>query len=234
MRRPPLATCLLLCTGLWTSACQQGPSVRTSPQDKDPDRIIAGGGEIAPGWRCRTDEPGQEHNVRLVQHGGKLLAATGPNVIFYRPEMQARPPYRLSLEIIQWSKTHAHGSGLFFGGTDLQGSGQAYAYFLLRGDGTFLVKTRKGEQTHYLTKAWTRDEAVDVRDKNGRSQNRLQVEVGRETTVFRANGFEVFRRPTASLPHAGIFGLRFNHNLDLELGPIELKTGGLDPDNPGR
>lgn len=218
-----MKSALPILVSLFCAGCHAPPPPATKTEKKDPDRIIEGGGEIAAGWRCRTDEPGGEVNVRLVEQGPRLIGATGPNVIFYRPEYQAQPPYRLTVEITQWSPTHAHGSGLFFGGQDLQGEAQRYTYFLVRGDGTFLVKTRDGDKTHYLTEKWTRSEALDYRDKQGRSFNQLQIRVGKESTLFLANGYEVFRRPTASLHASGVYGLRFNHNLDLRLSQILLE-----------
>jgi hypothetical protein len=39
---------------------------------------------------------------------------------------------------------HAEGYGLFFGGKSLEGKDQQYTYFLIRQDGSYLIKRRGG------------------------------------------------------------------------------------------
>src|SRR6266851_4294789 len=85
-------------------------------QGADPNNAVAGGGSLPAGWHARTDKNAPLANVNVV--------ATFT---------QTKAP------------RHPEGYGLLFGGRDLAGAAQRYTYFLVRGDGTFLVKRRNGD-----------------------------------------------------------------------------------------
>ena len=61
--------------------------------------------------------------------------------------------------------------GLFIGGRDLSSPNRAYTYFLVRGNGQFLVKSRAGAKTSDIL-AWRADPAVTQADSTGKATYR--------------------------------------------------------------
>ncbi|RMH15320.1 MAG: hypothetical protein D6701_10145 [Gemmatimonadetes bacterium] len=195
-------------------------------EEMDADRAVAGGGALPAGFEGRTDRGQGFENVRFEIKDGLYHISVGPAVVLYRPEHTASGTYRLTSTVTQTSsKGHAHGAGLIFGGADLQGPDQVYTYFLVRGDGTFIVKTRTGATTALVSERWQPHPALHTEDANGHATNELEVEVGEEDVIFRANGQEVFRAPRSELYTDGVYGIRLNHNLDMIISPPELHTG---------
>ncbi len=170
--------------------------------------------DIAPGWHFRLDavNNSESEQVRFVEEDGGFLASNGPNVVFFRPDNTVRGRYSLTVGVHHLDSLHPHGAGLMFGGSDLSGAAQAYSYFLVRDDGFFLIKTRRGDTTEEIT-PWTEHDAVRPGDANGIAKNLLRVDVGTTETRFFVNGVEVHRASNASLPTDGLFGFRMVHDL---------------------
>ncbi len=192
----------------------------------DADRAIEGGGELAEGWMGRTDGGATFENVRCTEEGGMLDISVGPAIVLYQPEDMAHGEYTASGTFEQLtSKGHAHGIGLIVGGADLQGADQVYTYFLVRGDGNFIIKTRTGGETFELA-PWTPHGSIQQSDDSGRAVNDMSVEVGAEDVVFKMNGQEVHREKTADIYTDGVWGVRLNHNLDMRIKNLELEMHG--------
>lgn len=193
-----------------------------SAQEGDADRAVEGGGTLAEGWMGRTDRGQNFDNVRFTETDGTLDISVGPALILYRPGDTAEGTYTVTGTFEQVStKGHAHGAGLIIGGADLQGPGQVYTYFLVRGDGAYLVKTRTGDETAYLTQ-WTPSGAIHKEGADGHATNTMSIEVGATDTVFKLNGTEVHREKTADIYTDGIWGVRLNHNLDMRIGSLAV------------
>jgi hypothetical protein len=191
-------------------------------QEMDADRAIEGGGVISEGWMARTDRGQNFDNVRFIDEMGALEISVGPAIIAYREGNTASGEYRVSATFDQLtSKGHGHGAGLIVGGDDLQGPDQVYTYFLVRGDGAFLVKTRKGEETSYLM-PWEMHDAVKV-DETGTTSNELAIQVRGEDMIFWINRHEVHREKAADVYADGIYGIRLNHNLDMKVHGLKLE-----------
>lgn len=202
--------------------CVGGP---LAAQEHDADRAVEGGGSLAEGWMGRTDRGQNFDNVRFTAEEDLLEISVGPALILYRPEDEAAGTYTLSGTFQQLSsKGHAHGVGLIFGGDDLQGPNQVYTYFLVRGDGNFLVKTRTGSETAYLTR-WTESASVHQEDDSGDATNVMSVEVGTDDVVFKLNGQEVHRERRTDVYTDGTWGVRLNHNLDMRISGLKLDGG---------
>jgi hypothetical protein len=110
------------------------------------------------------------------------------------------------------------GYGIVFGGTALEGAegAQAYSYFLVRGDGSFLVKRRTGAETP-VVRDWTRHPRI-ARDADGTGRpNVLEVRVRADSAAFLVNGAEVARVPSAELAVRGRAGLRVAHDVVVEV-----------------
>jgi len=190
-------------------------------------RVVEGGGELS-GWEGRTDGDAPFDDVRVLAIDDGWQIDNGPAVALWQDDLTAMGSYTLSGTFHQVSsKGHPHGTGLVFGGTDLDGPGQAYTYFMVMGDGTYLVKNRDGDETSWVlpSGAWTADGAVNADDENGLYTNDLAVQVGETETAFMVNGTEVFRVANTEIHTDGTYGVRVNHNLTIEVRDLMVDAG---------
>lgn len=182
------------------------------------------------GWVVRTDGGGHgggELKFKEMTPGWHI--ETGPAAIYYRPEDAATGDYRLESEIFLFDPGRRNEAfGIFVGGEDLTGDGQAYTYFLMRRDGSVLVKRRDGADTTTLL-GWTTHDAVVTWEERGEeahtARNVLAIESGEGELVFFVNGAEVFRTSAAGQHVDGVVGLRVNHALNLHVSSLAV-TGG--------
>jgi len=111
---------------------------------------------------------------------------------------------------------HTNYYGLVFGGSDLDGAKQAYTYFLVAQDGTWLVKHRNGDAaTDVLAK--TPNAAVKKPGADGKSTNALEVRVGADKIDYVVNGTVVGSSPKTAAKTDGIYGIRVNHLLEVHI-----------------
>jgi len=159
--------------------------------------------------------------------GGLLRVTTGPHAVLWPVGAGAmEPPYGVTALLRkQAGRTH-EGYGLVFGGSGLENpeEQQSYSYFLVRGDGSFLVRRREGAEVP-IVRPWTAHQAVNADDANGRATNELSVLVGAEEVVFLVNGEEVDRHPVGALRLSGTPGLRVAHDLQLEVADFHVSLG---------
>ncbi len=144
----------------------------------DPDRAVAGGGGTLPaGWEMRVDGKGDAKNVKVVTMGQGLHVTLGPAIILYRASTRGTGPFHTLATFTQTKPSkHPEGYGLFFGGKDLESDGQSYTYFLVRQDGSYLIKRRDGAKTSDVSKGWTPHPAVKKPDAKGSATNLLEVD----------------------------------------------------------
>ena len=167
----------------------------------DPDKKVAGGGSLPSGWKGRLDS------------GDKSLAG-----------VKAAGAYEAHATFTQMEPAaHPEAYGLIIGGSDLDGAGQKYTYFLVRQDGKFLIKRRAGEATPTVTD-WTDNAAIKKPDATGKSTNTLAIEVGKDKVRFLINGTQVTATDASRVDANGIAGLRINHNLNVNVEAFAVKT----------
>lgn len=194
----------------------QGRVTTRSADAQDPDQSVAGG-SIAEGWAVRTDRGASLDGVKVVESQDGLDVTVGPAIVLYREADTASGNYEVSASLTQKrAPQHYEAYGLFIGGRDLQGDDQTYTYFLIRGDGKYLIKRRLGERTTTISR-WTDHAAVNVPDEAGRATNTLAIAVADGRCSFRINGSEVASMTADELDTEGIAGLRVNHNLDVRV-----------------
>lgn len=202
-------------TGFLLLACAAAPVAAQA----DPDRAVAGGGDLPAGWMARTDRPSQSlADVRFSTMGDGFHVTNGPPVILYRPSDVATGAYVVSATFAQTQQPeHAEAYGLIAGGRDLDGDSQDYLYFLIRKNGDFLVKHRAGSDTHDVI-PWTMHDAVNRPGADGRVSNTLAIDAGPERVRFLVNNVEVAALDRVPMLRTdGIAGLRINHNLDAHI-----------------
>jgi hypothetical protein len=175
-------------------------------------------------WLVRLDRAGtSESDVYFVEMPPGWHITTGPAAIFYDPARTATGSYRLSAEVYLFPGERREGVGVFFGGRQLDGPDQSYAYFLIRKDGRFLVKTRHGSETQVVV-PWTEHAAI-VPQEGGEDavKNVLRVEVGSEAVGFYVNGEQVTSVPRSALECDGTVGLRVNHGLNVHVSTLAVE-----------
>lgn len=182
---------------------------------------LAAQAPAASGLQMRVDastsasDPDDNPEVRLVPAPNGVQVTTGPAAVLWNPANTATGSYSLKGRFtLQAPSDHVNYYGLVFGGRQLEAAGQAYLYFLVAQDGTFLVKHRAGEATHDV-KAKTAHAAIARPGANGSSVNDLEVRVAGDTIEFLVNNTLVHTQARTGMAGGtdGVYGVRINHRL---------------------
>ena len=183
------------------------------------------GGVTADGWEARLDRGGDAASVLSFMTMGSGVHATTASAgaaIFWQPSSMTKGSYTISASFTQAEPSnHPNAYGLFFGGSDLTGANQRYSYFVIRQDGQFLLKKRMGSETPTVLD-WTRHDAINELDAEGKSTNTLAVEVGSSQVRFLVNGTAVSTQPRSAVDTDGIAGLRVTHFLNVHIDSLML------------
>jgi hypothetical protein len=175
---------------------------------------------LPPGWTARADQGGDSTAIRFQAMEPGYHLTLGPAAILYRAEDQVAGPFHTLATFHQMKKPpHPEGYGLFVGGQALAGKEQRYTYFLVRGDGSYLIKRRSGDKTLEVTKGWTPHPAINKEDAQGKATNLLEIDAKKDPThiVFKVNGQTVYTADSKSIDFTGNVGLRANHHLDIHI-----------------
>src|SRR5919106_4006065 len=177
------------------------------------------------GWRVRIDrstsasDPDAAGAVKFVTSGSGFRATNPPAAVFWNPANTATGNYSVkgSFKLLKPSG-HTNFYGLVFGGSDLEGPGQNYLYFLVGQDGSWLVKRREGDATKDVAPKATNN-AVKKPDSSGQSTNELEVRVMADKIEYAVNGTTVHTTPKTGLTAKtdGIYGIRVNHQLEVQI-----------------
>ena len=192
---------------------------------EDPDKSVQGGGSLPTGWSVRPDKEGQVANIKFVSMEPGYHLTLGPATILYRQKDNAKGPFHTLARFDQTKKLkHSEGYGLFMGGQSLAGKDQKYTYFLVRDDGSYLIKRRDGEATTDVSKGWTAHPAVKKGDAQGHASNLLEIDAKQNPNKvdFKVNGQTVHSADAKNTNIKGIVGLRVNHNLDVHIRDFDL------------
>jgi hypothetical protein len=190
----------------------------------DPTKKVAGGA-LPAGWMGRTDRATDKlTDAKFVAMGSGYHVTSGPAAIYWNPKTVTSGPFTATITVTQTkAPAHPEAYGLFFMGKDLDAPTQSYMYFLVRGDGKFLVNHRAGAQVHKVID-WTENAAVVKADANGKATNKLTVDATKADSLrFLVNGKQVAAVPANQFGTTnGIVGLRVNHNLDVHIGDLTV------------
>lgn len=193
----------------------------------DPDVAARQGSAAAPaGWSVRLDRATADRaQLAFSTMGSGMHVTSGPAAIFYNPSNTKRGTYSAQVTFTQMkAPTHAEAYGLIWGANDLAGEGQNYLYFVIRGDGKYLVRHRAGTATHDV-QAWTEHAAIVKQGADGKQVNTLRVEVTATASRLYANGQLLKEIPRTGMTGMtdGIVGLRVNHNLDVHIDGFSVR-----------
>jgi hypothetical protein len=177
------------------------------------------------GWKMRVDhsasasDPDAAGDIKFVTMGSGFHATNPQAAIYWNPANTASGAYTLKGTFTLMKPSgHTNYYGLLFGGSGLDGPNQSYIYFVVAQNGTWLIKSRNGEQTPSITPK-TPNDVVKKPDATGKSTNALEVRVGADKVDFVVNGTVVHSEPkTGALAKTdGIYGIRINHLLEVQI-----------------
>ena len=174
------------------------------------------------GWKIRADrstdvkDPDAPGDIKFMEMGGGLHAINPQAAVYWNPANSPAGTYTIkgTFKLMKPSG-HTNYYGLIFGGSNLEGPTQAYTYFLVGQDGTWLIKKRDGDTATSNVAPKTPNDAVQKPGADGTSVNALEVRVGADKVDFVVNGTVVHSMPKAGLTTDGIAGLRVNHQLEV-------------------
>ncbi len=203
------------------AAADTGSAMAAS--ERDPDVAQSGGG-VPQGYVALTDKAdAQLSAVSYTASGNDWEVKTGPAHVVYAPKDSASGVYAVTTTIQQLEKpAHPEAYGVFFGGHHLDDrSAQRYGYFIVRGTGEYLIKTREGDKTTTVV-PWTASPNVPKEDESGKASYDIKVHFAPDTAHFLVNGKLVAAVPKKDVPSEGVAGLRINHNLHLDVQPVTI------------
>ncbi len=175
------------------------------------------------GWMVRADrstsasDPDAAGAIKFVTMGSGFHATNPQAAVYWNPANTQTGGYTLKGTFTLMKPSgHTNYYGLVFGGSDLEGAKEAYTYFLVAQDGTWLVKHRNGEvASDVLPK--TPNNAVKKPGADGKSTNALEVRVGADKIDYVVNGTVVGSSPKTAARTDGIYGIRVNHLLEVQI-----------------
>jgi hypothetical protein len=175
------------------------------------------------GWKVRADrstsatDPDAAGSISFVTKGSGFHATNPQAAVYWNPSNTASGTYTLKGTFTLMKPSgHVNYYGLVFGGSDLEGPQQKYLYFVVAQNGTWLIKQRDGEGTTTVAPK-TPNDAVKKPDASGMSTNALEVRVGPDKIDYVVNGVVVHSMPKGDLKTDGIYGIRVNHLLEVQV-----------------
>jgi hypothetical protein len=204
---------------------------------------------VPAGWKQRIDrstsaaDPDAAGDVKLVTAGTGYHIETPSAAVFWNPANTVTGNYTLKGTFtLNMRSGHQNFYGLIFGGSGLDGASQKYTYFMVSQDnpnppfgtpevlGSWLVKTRNGDATAAAftglagaaRNGGVGHAAVKVPDAAGKSVNTLELRVQADKVDFVVNGTVVHSAPRASLTTDGIWGIRSNHLLNINVDGLSV------------
>jgi len=187
--------------------------------------------QAPPGLKVRVDastdatDPDNTPQVKVVTAGKGFRVTGGPATVVWNPANTATGNYtvRATFHLMEPSN-HTNYYGIVFGGSALEGAAQAYTYFVVAQDGTFLLKSRSGANTPTI-QAKTKSASVKTPDASKQSVNTLEVRVAGDTVSYVVNDMVVHTTPKSAVKTDGVVGVRINHVLDVTVESFEVKKG---------
>jgi hypothetical protein len=182
------------------------------------------------GWKMRVDrsteasDPDAPGEIKFTTLGSGFHAVNPQAAVYWNPAHTVSGNYTLKGTFTLMKPSgHTNYYGLVFGGSGLEGAQQSYLYFVVAQNGTWLIKSRNGDATSIVSPK-TPSDSVKKPDASGKSTNALEVRVGGEKIDFVVNGEIVHTEPRsgAMAKTDGIYGIRINHLLDVEIDDFKL------------
>src|SRR5262249_43493910 len=176
------------------------------------------------GWMVRADQstsasdPDGAGSIKFMQMGGGFHAVNPQAAVYWNPANTATGAYTVkgTFTLLKPSG-HTNYYGIVFGGSDLDNAKQAYTYFLVAQDGSWLIKKREGNVNTSNVVNKTMNDAVKKPGGDGKSTNALEVRVVADKVDYVVNGTVVHSMPKGGLKTDGLYGIRVNHLLEVQI-----------------
>ena len=212
----------LATAGLAVASCGGGSGPNDAP-------AVGSYPHLPAGYALRLDRPNRDAaEFVTTSDDGVLQIRTGPAGVIYRPDQVSDSPRftaRARFTEIDAPVGHREGFGLFIGGQELEGDRQRYLYFLVRGDGRYLIKRRDGGSTAEISNGWEASEAIRVpTSETSDVTNVLEITVDAERVRFSCNSQPVAEMPVEDLRTDGVVGVRVNHNLEVWVEDLQVDS----------
>ncbi len=189
--------------------------------------------QSAKGWMVRADrstsasDPDGAGEIKFMAMGGGFHAINPAAAVYWNPANTSSGNYTLnaSFQLLKPSG-HVNYYGLVLGGSNLDNDKQAYLYFLVGQNGTFMVSRRTPDAPRPVAVVpRTANPAVKTPGADGTSVNALEVRVIGDKVDFVVNGTVVHTAAKADLGGTtdGIVGMRVNHQLEVMITGFGLK-----------
>ena len=182
------------------------------------------GAQAPQGWKLRVDrsmnaeDPDAAGDIKFTAMGSGFHATNPKAAVYWNPANTATGNYTLkgTFKLVKTTGFNEY-FGLIFGGSDLDGAGQKYTYFMVNSAGMWLIKNRDGSGTSQVASSGGPSPDVKAAGADGTSSNALEVHVSADKIDFLVNGKVVKSMPKAGQKTDGIYGIRINHMLDVDI-----------------
>ncbi len=153
---------------------------------------------------------------------GRWEVKTGPAHLLFSPKDTVANKYSVSATFEQVeAPSHPEAFGVFVGGSNLNAPNTKYTYFIVRGDGKYMVKVRDGANTRTVTD-WTAHPSIPRQDAAGKGLYGIKIDVTGKAANVSVNGVPITTISGKEAPLNGITGVRINHNLHLIVTPVSV------------
>ena len=191
--------------------------------------VLPAAAQAPKGWKLRADrstaasDPDAPGDIKFMAMGAGFHAVNPTAAVYWNPSNTASGNYTLkgSFNLLKPSG-HTNYYGLVFGGSNLEGEKQAYTYFLVAQDGTWILKARNGDAVVRGSNPADvapkgTNAAVAKPGANGQSVNNLEVRVQADKVDYVVNGTVVHTTPKTAVKTDGIYGFRVNHQIEVHV-----------------
>jgi len=209
------------------------------PQE-DPNRKVAGGGIMAPGWMGKVYPDAAKKgetikNSRFEQKGNAFHITMGPPGIYWNPKNTATGNYTVKATFREPKQmyNHAHPYGVFIGGTNLDSDQQSYLYCSAYGTGTYILRGFSGTTVvQFSGRKQVPHEAINKFGADGSVTNEVGIRVSADKIECLVNGTSVGSFAKADVVGAGklassdgIYGIQASHNVDVIVTNFAMTKG---------
>ncbi len=181
--------------------------------------------QSADGWKVRADrstsatDPDGAGEIKFMAMTGGFHAINPAAAVYWNPANTASGNYTVkgTFNLVKPSG-HTNFYGLVLGGSNLDNEKQAYLYFLVAQDGSWMISRRTPDAPRPVSVApKTQNAAVAKPGADGTSTNALEVRVAADKVDFVVNGTVVHSaaKDALGMTTDGIAGLRVNHLLEV-------------------
>jgi hypothetical protein len=165
--------------------------------------MVAGvglGAQAPAGWKLHIDrsanatDPDAAGAIKFTTSGSGFHAVNPQAAVYWNPANRATGNYSVKANFtLLEPSNHTNYYGLVIGGKELEDAKQSYVYFMVAQNGTWLLKSRNGQDTPTIARGPS--EAIKKPDASGKSTNALEVRVAADKVDFLVNGTTVHSAP---------------------------------------